>query len=169
MHSPKIWKKILKNIFLARIVPVGNSSAAAFKKKACIPRRCRTTMLRVFREIKYQVLNKCIDKVSFFNINYFLISSFDIRIYCNNIQENVYRWVSPKKFKVASPCHSVKISSLELGRKYSITHAERIVTKFGLTFFAIIVRHLNSVFFVGVRIFSRDGPLNRRMFDNKRL
>jgi hypothetical protein len=38
-----------------------------------------------------------------------------------------------RKFQDASSCHSVKISSLEVNRKYPITHAERIVTKFGTT------------------------------------
>jgi hypothetical protein len=36
-----------------------------------------------------------------------------------------------RKFQDATSCHSVKISSLEVDRKYSITRAERIITKFG--------------------------------------
>ena len=38
-----------------------------------------------------------------------------------------------RKFQDATSYHFVKISFLEVDRKYSITHAERIVTKFGPT------------------------------------
>jgi hypothetical protein len=38
-----------------------------------------------------------------------------------------------RKFQDATSCQSVKISSLEVDRKYPITRAERIVTKFVLT------------------------------------
>jgi hypothetical protein len=37
------------------------------------------------------------------------------------------------KFQDATSCRSVKIISLEVDRKYPITHAVRIVTKFGPT------------------------------------
>jgi hypothetical protein len=38
-----------------------------------------------------------------------------------------------KKFQEAASSHPIKINSVELDRKYSIIHAERIVMKFGST------------------------------------
>jgi len=38
-----------------------------------------------------------------------------------------------RNFQGATMCHSVKIGSLEVGRKYPVTHAEKITTKFGPT------------------------------------
>jgi len=38
-----------------------------------------------------------------------------------------------RKFKEATSCHVIKINSLESDRKFPIVHAERSITKFGLT------------------------------------
>jgi hypothetical protein len=38
-----------------------------------------------------------------------------------------------RNFQGATICHSVKIGSMEVGRKYPVTHAEKTTTKFGPT------------------------------------
>jgi hypothetical protein len=44
-----------------------------------------------------------------------------------------------KKFKEATLCHSVHVSSLEIERKYPIVHTERVYTKYGPTVLLTIV------------------------------
>jgi hypothetical protein len=54
-----------------------------------------------------------------------------------------------RKFQDVSFCHSAKISSLEVDRKYPITRAERIVTKFGPT----VLLSIRSTSFNTVKVF----------------
>jgi len=46
-----------------------------------------------------------------------------------------------KKFQEATSSYAVNIRSLELGRQYSIIHAERVITKFGPTVLRSISSH----------------------------